>query len=62
MTVLAKRAMQVVSFVGLAITIGSAVLLFMGLIGRGSYMWLMFLGTILWFGTAIFWVKRDDLG
>jgi len=53
--------LKVVSYLGLALSILPAFLTFGGLVSRETYLQLMVLGMVLWFGTAIFWVKRDHL-
>lgn len=56
MTVLLK----LLSFVGLGLTVGPALLVFAGAISWETHASLMFVGTILWFGTAPFWMNVPD--
>jgi hypothetical protein len=62
MTTQTRRVLQIVSYTGLALSIVPAFLVFGGAVTKGTYLWLMLLGMVLWFSTAIFWVKRDHLG
>ncbi len=57
-----KMVIKLISFSGLALTLIPAVLFFKDLVGKNTYYNLMLYGTILWFSSAIFWVRRDDLG
>lgn len=59
MTTQTKKALQIASAVGLALSIVPALLLFGGVISRPTYRGLMVLGMVLWFGTAVFWIKAD---
>lgn len=57
-----KFFLQVISFLGLALSIVPAFLVFWAIISKQTYLWLMILGMVLWFGTAIFWIKPGHLG
>jgi predicted membrane channel-forming protein YqfA (hemolysin III family) len=57
-----KRVLQVISFLGLALSIVPAFLVFYEVVSKQTYLWLMILGMVLWFGTAIFWIKPGHLG
>ena len=57
-----KRILQVISFIGLALSIIPAFFLFGGILSRENYLRLMVIGMLMWFGTAIFWVRKDHLG
>jgi hypothetical protein len=56
-----KLVLQLVSFVGLALTIVPAVLVFLGVVSKGAYLQWMVAGMVIWFGTAVFWIKPDGL-
>lgn len=57
-----KLALQIVSFIGLALSIIPAFLAFAGVLSKDAYLQMMLVGMFLWFGTAIFWIKADHLG
>lgn len=57
-----KLSLQIISFIGLALSIVPAFLVFVGTLSKASYLQLMLLGMFLWFGTAIFWIKADHFG
>ena len=61
MTSQKKLILQVISFLGLALSIIPAFLVFGAIISKETYLWLMILGMVMWFSTAIFWIKRDHL-
>ena len=61
MTSQKKLILQVISFLGLALSIIPAFLVFGAIIFKETYLWLMILGMVMWFSTAIFWIKRDHL-
>jgi hypothetical protein len=62
MTPKVKRLLQVVSMVGLVLSIVPALLFFQGTISKTVYLNLMLIGMVTWFGTAIFWIKPEHLG
>ena len=57
-----KKILQTISLCGLALSIIPAFLVYGGAIGKQTFLNLMLLGMFLWFGTAIFWIKKDQLG
>lgn len=61
MNAILKLLLQIVSYVGLALSIIPAFLMYAGTVSREAYLWWMLVGMFLWFGTAIFWVKGDHL-
>jgi len=61
MTSQKKLILQIISFLGLALSIIPAFLVFGAIISKETYLWLMVLGMVMWFSTAIFWIKRDHL-
>jgi hypothetical protein len=62
MTANLKRALQTISMLGLALSILPAVLVFAGSLTKETYFNLIVLGMVLWFGTAVFWIKPDHFG
>lgn len=53
--------LKLISLLGLALTVVPAFLVFTGSIEWGTHATLMVLGTLLWFGSAPFWMKeRSD--
>jgi high-affinity Fe2+/Pb2+ permease len=57
-----KLILQIVSFTGLAISFVPAFLVFQGMLSKDAYLRLMMVGMLLWFGSAVFWIKPDHLG
>jgi hypothetical protein len=53
-----KILLQLVSLVGLLLTIVPSLLYFTEVISKPNHQWLMFAGTILWFATAPFWMNK----
>ena len=62
MTSLTKYILQVISFVGLALSIIPAFLFFGGILSKETYLHLLIIGMLMWFCTAVFWIKKDHLG
>lgn len=57
-----KLILKVISFIGLALSIIPSILFFVGTISRDNYLSAMVVGMFMWFGAAVFWVKKEDLG
>jgi len=57
-----KLILQIISFIGLALSIIPAFLLFGGMLAKDTYLQLMIVGMVLWLGTALFWIKPDHFG
>lgn len=53
------KILKSVSYTGLALSIVPALLAFAGVIEQQLQFNLMIAGMLLWFGTAIFWIKSD---
>lgn len=53
-----KTLLKVLSAIGLILTIGPSIMVFTGNITFEMHKWLMFLGTVLWFVTAPFWMNK----
>ncbi len=51
--------LQMVSLLGLALSIVPAMLLFAGGITRETYLRLLVLGMLLWFGSAVIWIRPE---
>jgi len=56
-----RKLLQALSFCGLALSVIPAFLVLGGAMARQTYLYLMLLGMFLWFGSAIFWIKKDDV-
>jgi len=52
-------ALKFGSFLGLALTVVPAVLVFLGTISWSTHAMLMAIGAVLWFATAPFWLGKD---
>jgi hypothetical protein len=61
MTAQTRLILKAISYIGLAVSIIPAFLVFAGVLSKQVYLNLMIVGMVLWFGSAIFWVKRDHL-
>ncbi len=61
MTAQTRLILKTISYIGLVVSIIPAFLVFAGALSKQVYLNLMIVGMVLWFGTAIFWVKRDHL-
>ena len=53
-----KNVLKLGSFAGLALTVVPAFFVFAGAITWDLHAALMLIGTVLWFGTAPFWMKE----
>jgi hypothetical protein len=62
MTPPTRFVLKTVSFLGLALSIIPAFLVFGGVVSKDVHLQVMILGMVMWFGTAIFWIKRDQMG
>lgn len=51
--------LKLISYCGLALSIIPAFLVYHDTLSKESYFNLMILGMLLWFSTAVFWVKPD---
>ncbi len=54
-----QTILKILSFIGLGFTLLPSVFVLMGIIDMELNKSLMMLGTILWFGTVIFWMNRN---
>lgn len=57
---LMKTVLRIISYLGLAITIVSPILLWAGELEIATNRVLLNIGMILWFGTAVFWIKKHE--
>ncbi|MBN2182838.1 MAG: hypothetical protein JW715_13080 [Sedimentisphaerales bacterium] len=58
-----KNLLPFVSIVGIVLTILPSILYYIGAIeNSGTNYAMSVIGMLLWFGTAVFWIKRDHLG
>ena len=55
-------ALKLVSVVALVLTVGPAFLVFAGTIAWSTHATVMAVGTLLWFGTAPFWMNDGEPG
>jgi hypothetical protein len=62
MTQQTRRILQTISFLGLAVSVLPAFLVFGAVVSKQTHAHLMLLGMLMWFGTATFWIKKDHLG
>lgn len=53
-----KTLLKIISFIGLGLMFGSAIMVFNDVMTKDTYLKLSLLGTILWFVTVPFWMKR----
>ena len=53
-----KTLLKIVSFSGLAVMFGAAIAVFNGALSRDAYYLWALGGTVAWFGTVPFWMKR----
>ena len=56
------KFLRIISYCGLALSILPAFLVYHGTIAKSTYLQLMLVGMVLWFSTAILWIKPDKLG
>lgn len=53
-----KTLLKTLSFAGLGLMLGSSLLVFHGLLSAATYHALALAGTVMWFVTVPFWMKR----
>jgi len=53
-----KTLLKLISFAGLILMVVSAVMVFNDAISRDRYLVLVLIGTVMWFATVPFWMKR----
>ena len=52
------KFLKTLSFIGLGLTLFPSVFVLTGSIGMETNKDLMLIGTVLWFGTVVFWMDR----
>jgi hypothetical protein len=62
MTPTTKRILQAISFAGLGLSLFPSFLVFSGHLSKEMYFHLMTAGMLMWFCTAVFWIRKDHLG
>ncbi|WP_020531656.1 hypothetical protein [Flexithrix dorotheae] len=55
-----KTILKLISLIGLILTIVPALMVFNGAMEKEMHKTLMFVGTVLWFGTVPFWMGKSD--
>ncbi|MDZ7331274.1 MAG: hypothetical protein ONB31_04810 [candidate division KSB1 bacterium] len=55
-----KTILIILSFIGLALTLFPSLLVFLAAISFRFHLSLMLLGTVIWFSTAPFWLKKSE--
>ena len=55
-----KRLLKLLSGLGLGLTLIPSCLVFIQILDWNSYLNLMAAGTLLWFATAPFWMKKES--
>ena len=53
-----KTLLKIISFTGLALMFASAIMVFNDAIAKDTYLALALVGTVMWFATVPFWMKR----
>lgn len=53
-----KTLLKIISFAGLGLMFASAILVFNDAMSKDTYLVLALVGTVMWFGTVPFWMKR----
>jgi hypothetical protein len=56
-----KKILKIISYLGLALTVVPALLVFGGTIELKSHYLLMAIGMVMWFSTAPFWMHGPSL-
>lgn len=56
-----KTILLIVSYLGLALTLLPSFFFVAGVVPSATYKSLMVIGTLLWFGTSVFWVGKKDV-
>lgn len=54
-----QAILKLISFLGLLLTVVPSLLVFSGTIELSFHKTLMLIGTLLWFGTAPFWMNKQ---
>ncbi len=54
-----KTLLKIISYAGLALTVGPSFLVFLGTIDLSTHKTLMLVGTLMWFLTVPFWMGEE---
>jgi len=54
-----KKILQIISYLGLILTVSPGFLVFMGKMSFENYKIWVIIGTLLWFTTAPFWINKS---
>ncbi|WP_425399444.1 hypothetical protein [Aeoliella sp.] len=57
-----SSVLKFIAILGLVVSVASGVSVLTGAISHGTYNLLMVLGMLMWFGSAVFWIKSQPLG
>ena len=55
-----QTILKILSYIGLLLTVVPSFLVFAGVIELSFHKILMLIGTLLWFGTAPFWLNKSE--
>jgi hypothetical protein len=58
----AHTLLRLISYLGLALSVLPSLFVFAGVLSMAANLQLMAVGTVLWFGTAVFWIKPSKTG
>jgi hypothetical protein len=53
-----KTLLKLISFAGLVLMFAASILVFNGAMTKDTYLALALVGTVMWFATVPFWMKR----
>jgi len=53
-----KTLLKIISFAGLGLMFASAILVFNDAVTKDTYLTVALVGTVMWFATVPFWMKR----
>ena len=56
-----RKVLQIISFIGLLLTIVPPILYFNGKILQVQQNWFMILGALIWFISASFWMNKKNI-
>jgi hypothetical protein len=57
-----STALKLVSYAGLGLTVAPSFLVFGGVLSADTFKVVVLVGSLLWLGTAPFWINRDRAG
>ncbi|HTY89518.1 MAG TPA: hypothetical protein VMB80_18860 [Candidatus Acidoferrum sp.] len=53
-----KTLLKIISFAGLVIMFAAAIMVFNNAMSKDNYLVVALIGTVMWFATVPFWMKR----